>query len=236
MQSSYLVADASESNSAALRQAAYLLYNHVRPLGKERLGLSTGLHGTGMCFANSLLQRCAWQAFSFAEDREYHVALVGAGARVWFVADAEVRSPMTVVGAQARSQSARWDSGRLRLGLKHGPRLAARGIRDRDRVAVEAAVDPLLPPQSLLMGVNLAGALLALMSRRRPPVAIAAASLAAQAGFVVGGLLAVGASAEAWRGLLHAPRFLLGRLATFAQLARGRGPTEWSKTDRAAVG
>ena len=236
MQASNLVADASASSSAALRHAAFLLHNYVRPLGRERLGLSTGLGGTGMCFATSLLRRCPWRAFSFAEDREYHVVLVEAGARVRFIADGEVRSPMTVSGAQSRSQAARWDSGRLRLGLKYGPRLAARGIRTRDRVAVEAAVDPLLPPQSLLLGMNLAGALLALTSRRRPPVAIAVASLAAQSSFVVGGLLAVGATAEAWRGLLHAPAFLMGRLATFAQLASGRGPTEWSKTDRAGAG
>ena len=140
MQASYLVADATESDSAALRQAAYLLYNHVRPQGKERLGLSTGLHGTGMCFARSLLLRCPWQAFSYAEDREYHMALVGAGARVRFIEHGEVRSPMTVSGEQASEQGARWDSGRLRLGLRHGPALLARGVRRRDRVALEAAV------------------------------------------------------------------------------------------------
>jgi cellulose synthase/poly-beta-1,6-N-acetylglucosamine synthase-like glycosyltransferase len=236
MQASYLDADVSASSSAALRRAALLLYNHLRPLGKERLGLSAGLGGTGMCFATSLLRRCPWRAFSFAEDREYHMMLVDAGSRVRFVAEGEVRSPMTVTGPQARSQSARWDSGRLRLGLTYGPRLVARGIRGRDRVAVEAGFDPLLPPQSLLMGMNLTGALLALASRRRPPVMMAVASLAAQSSFVVGGLASVGASADAWRGLRHVPAFFLGRMATFAELATGRGPTEWSKTERTEPG
>jgi 1,2-diacylglycerol 3-beta-glucosyltransferase len=232
MQASYLDADASASNSAALRHAALLLYNHLRPLGKERLGLSVGLGGTGMCFSSSLLRRRPWRAFSFAEDREYHVMLVDAGTRVRFIAEAEVRSPMTVSGAQARSQSARWDSGRLRLGLKYGPRLVARGIRTRDRVALEVGIDPLLPPQSLLLAMNLAGAALALASRRKPPVMMAMASLAAQSSFVVGGLVSVGATADAWRGLRHVPAFFIGRMATFAELATGRGPTEWSKTER----
>jgi 1,2-diacylglycerol 3-beta-glucosyltransferase len=232
MQASNLATAASASSHAALREAAFLLHNRVRSLGKERLGLSTGLHGTGMCLATSLLRRCPWRAFSFAEDREYHIALVSAGVRVRFAAEGEVRSPMTVTGAHARSQSARWDSGRLRLGLTYGPRLVARGIRGRDRVAVEAGIDPLLPPQSLLMGMNLAGALLALASRRRPPLAMAVASLVAQSSFVVGGLASVGASADVWRGLRHVPAFFLGRMATFAEMATGRGPTEWSKSER----
>ena len=236
MQASNLATGASASRHAGLREAAFLLHNHLRPLGKERLGLSAGLGGSGMCFAGNLLRRCPWRAFSFAEDREYHMMLVDAGSRVRFIADGEVRSPMTVVGAQARSQSARWDSGRLRLGLKYGPRLVARGIRSRDRVAVEAGIDPLLPPQSLLMGMNLAGALLALASRRGPVVVMAAASLAAQSSFVVGGLAWVGASADAWRGLLRVPAFFLGRMVTFAELATGRGPTEWSKTQRTELG
>ena len=143
---------------------------------------------------------------------------------------------MSVAAGDARVQGARWDSGRLRLGLRHGPRLLARGLRERDRVALDAAIDPLLPPQALLAGMNLAGAVAALAARRRAPLVLAAAGLGAQAGFVLGGLAAAGASREAWLGLAHAPRFLAGRLRTFGEMGVGRGPREWSKTAREAVG
>ncbi|HWI74898.1 MAG TPA: glycosyltransferase family 2 protein, partial [Baekduia sp.] len=67
-QARYEVANADASPAAGLRSAAFALWNTVRPLGKERLGLSCGLLGTGMAFRRDVLDRVPWEAFGVAED------------------------------------------------------------------------------------------------------------------------------------------------------------------------
>jgi hypothetical protein len=231
-QASYRTGNAEASGPAALRHAAFLLVNHVRPLGRERLGLSAGLYGTGMGFRRELLDRVPWSAFSFAEDREYHLQLVEAGARVAFVPGEQVVSPMPTSDAAARSQQARWDSGRLALARRHTPRLLARAVRHRDPVALDAALEPVVPPQALLAGMNAAAGVVALASRGRVARRLAALSCAAQAGFVLGGLRSVGAPPEAWRALALAPGFVAGRVLRLARMAGGGGPSQWERTQR----
>jgi 1,2-diacylglycerol 3-beta-glucosyltransferase len=232
LQAANEAANPEASPRAALRAAAFLLYNRVRPLGRQRLGLSVGLLGTGMCFSRELLERCPWRAFSHAEDREFHLMLAMRGERVRFVPNASVRSSMPTTGAQAATQQARWDSGRLRLAARYAPALLTRGLRRREPAAVDAALEPLLPPQALLAAMNLASALAALASRRRDAVALAVAGVAGQSLFVLGGLWSVGAPPAAWRGLLGAPGFVAGRVWGLARMALGRGPLEWVRTAR----
>jgi 1,2-diacylglycerol 3-beta-glucosyltransferase len=231
-QASYRTGNPDASGPAALRHAAFLLFNHVRPLGRERLHLSAGLYGTGMCFTRELLERVPWSAFLFAEDREYHLQLVEAGARVRFVADEQVVSPMPTSDAGARSQQARWDSGRLALARRHTPRLLARALRRRDPVALDAALEPLVPPQALLAAMNGAACALALAARAPAGRRLAALACGTQAAFVLGGLRSVGAPPEAWRALALAPRFVAARVLRLARMGAGDGPARWERTER----
>jgi peptidoglycan/xylan/chitin deacetylase (PgdA/CDA1 family)/glycosyltransferase involved in cell wall biosynthesis len=50
--------------------------------GRDRLGWSVPLHGTGFAVRLSLLRRVPWSAFSVVEDAEYAVRLRAAGVRV----------------------------------------------------------------------------------------------------------------------------------------------------------
>ena len=88
VQAPYLISNADASDAAALRWAGFALFNVVRPLGCDRLGLSSGLAGTGMAFSRGLLLRSPWRAFSYAEDREQHMRWVLDGARVEFAPEA----------------------------------------------------------------------------------------------------------------------------------------------------
>ena len=108
----YSISNPDSSAGAALRWAGFALFNVVRPLGRDRLGLSSGLVGTGMAFSRRLLLRSPWAAFSFAEDREQHMRWVLDGAQVVFAPEAEVRSPSPSTDAGAHAQERRWESGR----------------------------------------------------------------------------------------------------------------------------
>ena len=212
----YLIANPESSAATALRWAGFALFNVVRPLGRDRLGLSTGLLGTGMAFSRRLLLRAPWSAFSFAEDREQHMRWVLGGARVVFAPEAEVSSPSPSTGAGTRAQERRWESGRGALARGLTPRLLARSLRTKDPVQLDAALEPMLPPQSLLLTLNIAGLASARLAGARGVSRWAAASLLAQATYVIGGLAVVRAPAPVWRAFASLPRFLARRIGILA--------------------
>ena len=231
VQVAYLVGNPDASAVAALRYASFALVNLVRPLGKARLGLSVGLLGTGMAFRRELLLRHPWAARSLVEDQEQHLRLVAAGERVVFAPEARVVSAMPTTLRRSSSQLLRWDAGRARLIRAWTPRLLAAGLRRRDPARLHAALEPLVPPQSLLLAANLAVALPA--SRAGEAVRrVAAANLAAQVAYVTGGLLLARAPAAVWRSLACAPALVAWKLALLVRLWSGRGPTQWVRTER----
>ncbi|HTU84578.1 MAG TPA: glycosyltransferase family 2 protein [Solirubrobacteraceae bacterium] len=232
VQAPYLISNPNASPSAALRWAGFALFNVVRPLGRQRLGLSSGLLGTGMAFSRSLLLRSPWRAFSHAEDREQHLRWVLDGARVDFAPEAQIRSaaPTTATGAQA--QMRRWDSGRESLATGLTPRVVGRGLRTRDLTALEAALEPVLPPQSVLLGINLAALAAGRIAGARMLARVGASAVLAQVAYVAGGLAAVNAPRSVWQALLTAPRFVLHRLAGLARSLASGGPSGWERTPR----
>ncbi|QJW92788.1 glycosyltransferase [Frigoriglobus tundricola] len=58
--------------------------------GRDRLGFSVPLRGTGMAFSRNVLTRVPWVAFSTVEDAEYAVRLRAAGIRIRLAAGARV--------------------------------------------------------------------------------------------------------------------------------------------------
>ena len=100
VQAPYVISNPDASEAAALLFAGFVLFNEVRPLGQHRLGLSSGLLGTGMAFTRSLLLRSPWGAFSYAENREQHKRWVLGGVRVELAPEARVRSSLRTCAAR----------------------------------------------------------------------------------------------------------------------------------------
>jgi hypothetical protein len=112
------------------------------------------------------------------------------------------------------------------------PKLLARWLRTGDLAALDAALEPVLPPQSLLLGTNLLGVAATRVVGTRVLMRLAAASLLAQCAYVVGGLVLLDAPTPVWRAMLSAPRFLVRRTAVLTATLVGRGPLEWERTPR----
>jgi hypothetical protein len=232
VQSRYLVANPDAAPPAAARAAAFALAADVGSLGKDRLGLSCGLLGTGMGFTWELLREHPWEAFGLAEDAEYHLALVLAGERVRFVPEAAVRSPMPTTAAGSAGQQSRWEAGKATLVRRFAPRLVAEGLRGRDPLRVHAGLELLVPPQSLLAAATVATGAAAAALGRPAPRRVAVALAGAQVVFVAGGMRRVGAPPAAWRGLAHAPALVARKAAIYARIVAGRGPRSWVRTTR----
>lgn len=232
LQVNYVAANPEASHASALRFGGFALTNTVRFLGKQRLGLSCGLVGTGMAFTKDLLEREPWTATGLTEDAEYHMRLVEAGERSEFVADASVSSATPTSLKGSSEQQARWEQGKLQIIRHWSPRLVLAGLARRDIVRVHAGLEWLVPPQSLIAAGSLGSALAGLLLGSRRLVALSTATLVAQLTFVLAGLRLVRAPVQVYRALLVAPALIAGKVLLYARLLGGRGPTAWVRTER----
>ena len=231
-QADYVVANPDGGPAAALRFAAFRLINTVRPMGKQALGRSAGLRGTGMAFTRELLERHPFRTTSLVEDHEFHFDLVASGERVAFCAEAAVHSDMPTTMRATGDQQLRWESGRSVLLRRYGPGFARRALRG-DREAADAAADLLVPPQSLLLAGSAAVLVVATAARARAARTLSALSLAGQVVYVLGGLRLTGAPSSVYRALLRVPLLVTQRLWLSARMLTGRGASGWVRTDRA---
>ncbi len=151
IQSRYGVLNPDASWRTRLMTLAFALVNDVRSLGRERLGLSCGLRGNGMCFSRAALLRVRYDAFSIVEDVEYGIRLGEAGIRVAYAPEAGVLGEMVSGERASRSQRRRWEGGRRSLMLRRGPRLLGEALRRRSLLLLDLALDLLVPPLSWIV-------------------------------------------------------------------------------------
>jgi glycosyltransferase involved in cell wall biosynthesis len=232
VQVGYAVARPERAWSVALRAGAFALMNTVRPMGKTRLGLSAGLLGTGMAFRREVLEALPWEAYSIVEDAEYHAQLVQSGRRVVFDGRARVESEMPPSLGGSGDQQMRWEGGRGVTIRRFTLPLLAAGLRRRDPVRLNAAIEWLVPPLSLLGAAHGGLAALAVLLRSRGLARASAALTAALAGFVLGGLALARVPAAVYRALLYAPVLAAQKLLIYARLAAGRTPRSFVRTER----
>jgi cellulose synthase/poly-beta-1,6-N-acetylglucosamine synthase-like glycosyltransferase len=224
------IADPETSTAAALRHAAATLINFTRPLGKDSLGLSCGLQGTGMALPRTTLERVPWNSFSLTEDREYHLNLIEAGRRVRFVADAEVFTPAPASRAGADTQETRWDAGNLELARAWVPRLLRDGPGER-RERLHAALELIVPPQAVISALWTTGLLIGAATGSPSLRRLSLWAAAAQAAYVIEGLLTARAPAAVWRALPKAPFLVMRRLRQIAGIV-ARPPADWQRGER----
>jgi cellulose synthase/poly-beta-1,6-N-acetylglucosamine synthase-like glycosyltransferase len=227
------------SSQSALRAAAFLLVNRVRPLGRKVLGLPGTLAGNGMLFAAELLRWYPWNAYTSTEDIEYAVTLRTAGVRPAFAAGAVLHSFGAPSAQAAESQELRWDGGQLHLVRTRVPGLVASAVRTRRAGLLDVAFELSVPPLGLLtavaaLGLAVSGVLVAADQVAAATVVPWLAGLAAIPLYVLVGLVAGRAPASAYRSLARAPLLVWRKARRVVRLARFE-PESWVRTDRQGV-
>ncbi|MEZ4272494.1 MAG: glycosyltransferase family 2 protein [Myxococcota bacterium] len=99
VQAEYGVSNPMASWRTRLMTIALAMFHQTRSLARERLGVSVGLRGNGMCFSTDLLRQIPHRSYGLVEDVEYGIAMGKAGYRVCYAYEAEVLGEM-VSGAQ----------------------------------------------------------------------------------------------------------------------------------------
>jgi cellulose synthase/poly-beta-1,6-N-acetylglucosamine synthase-like glycosyltransferase len=231
VQARYGVRNVNASWRTRLMAIALGMFHDVRSLGRERLGVSCGLRGNGMCFTAELLRAYPHRAYGLVEDVEYGIALGLAGVRVHYAHDAEVLGEMASTGKSAASQRQRWEGGRSAVRRKYLGALARRARHSR--IAADLACDLLMPPLSqvvLLIAAGLALEGIAWLCGAGPTAAVWlwAISVVALAGYVLRGVTCSGLGARGFVVLAAAPLYIAWKVARVA-----RGPaTTWVRTAR----
>jgi cellulose synthase/poly-beta-1,6-N-acetylglucosamine synthase-like glycosyltransferase len=154
----YTVRNPDASWRTRLLTYAFSLFNGVWLFGQDRLGLSVGFRGNGMCFTARGLARVPWQAYGLVEDQEFAWMLRIAGERVRFLPEARVYAEMVSQGNAAVSQRRRWEQGRQSLRRKFArPLLTTRALSPFDKALslIDLFLPPLMPLFTML-GVALA--------------------------------------------------------------------------------
>ncbi|OGQ82806.1 MAG: hypothetical protein A2289_20330 [Deltaproteobacteria bacterium RIFOXYA12_FULL_58_15] len=158
VQAEYGVRNIHDSWRTKLIAIALAMFHHTRSLARERLHVSVGLRGNGMCFARSLLKNHPHRVHSLVEDVEFGIVIGLAGIRVAYASEAEVLGEMATSGKAAVSQRRRWEVGRWVLVRQYLGNLIAQAFRRRSLTLADLAMDIMVPPLSYV-GLVIAGGL-----------------------------------------------------------------------------
>ena len=221
-------AEPGEGGAGRLRRLAFALAHWARPLGAARLGLGTGIKGSGFALRVDVAEEVLG-ADGLAEDAAMTLVLARRGHAVAFVPDATLRAPMAADYAAAKDQERRWERGRF--GLMRDAIATGFGAFARARLrAGAAAFEVASLPLSLLLFAGLASA--ALAAAGFGPAIVPAIALGSLAASVTVGLAAARVPLRELTAFAGLPRFLAHRAAVHLTLVAGRGPRTWERTRR----
>jgi hypothetical protein len=187
--------------------AAFTLQGITLPRGRDRLGVSVRLRGTGMAIRRGVALTQRFRAPA-SEDLFFTLDLLLDGVRSRHVDRARLRSEGAGTWNAFGSQKVRYEAGRMAAAGAYLPRLLRRGFRRRDVACLEAAWFLATPPFALAALSLLAGLALSALGQVWPLTVIFGAGLLALAFAIVTGLIQGRAGPRTWLALLAAPWYL----------------------------
>jgi len=238
MQSSDLVSPQPTSWNSEMTRLGFVLYNHVRPLGRQVIGCSAGLRGNGMCFAAEVLRSHPWQAYSRTEDLEFGLHLLLKGIPVTFVPDAGVLATMPQNPQLAESQRARWEGGRFPVIKKFASPLLQEALLRHSLRCADAFIDLVTLPLINLMALVSCVLFVTVVLYVAGLSSMLSFALIWTIVFVCGflhmfiGLYAARADKSLYKALFHLPRFTMWKAFLYLKLVQRGETKEWIRTTR----
>ena len=229
---------------AALMTGAFDLVNHVKPMGREMLGLSVGLKGNGMAFSRAVAEQVVWPGGSLTEDLDYGLELARRfQVRVGYVPEVTVLAQMPADGTQASSQRARWEEGRARMVRERAIPLLLEGLYRRNLLLWDMGWDLVVPPLAEVAGLIAAWLLLItvggvthLLPHASAWIISGCLTALGLLVYILEGFRVSNAPPEAYRALIRAPFYACWKFALLlcrALRPRGNGSgVEWVRTAR----
>ena len=149
------------SVKSKIAEFAWVVKNHVRPLGLHKMGLPCQLTGSGMAFPWLVLNAVPLATGEIVEDMKLGIALTALGHPPVFSEQTVVGSMFPTNQEGVKSQRTRWEHGHLAMILKEGlPKLRS-ALVTRNVPLFFLALDLCVPPLALLVVLTLVWQLLA---------------------------------------------------------------------------
>ena len=249
LQGRYGVENFGDGWRTALMSAAFDLFNHVKPSGREALKLSVGLKGNGMVFTLPLMRTARWSGASITEDIDFGVSLAREHRlRVAYEPEAVVKAQMPATSQQATSQRRRWEIGRYELVKQKALPLLREGLAARNTLLLDTACDLMIVPMGELVALSVlwsVGTLVAFHLMWHASMAAAyilvGACWTGLLVYILFGLKVAGAQRAAYLALLSAPVYIIWKLLLYvpaiASISRRKNAQqeEWVRTERKAI-
>jgi cellulose synthase/poly-beta-1,6-N-acetylglucosamine synthase-like glycosyltransferase len=196
--------------------AAFTLQGITIPRGRDRLGISVRLRGTGMAIRRDVALAHSFRAPA-SEDLFFTLDLLLVGARCRHVDAARLRSQGASTWGAFGGQKLRYEAGRMTAARAYVPRLLRRGLRHRDPACLESAWFLASPPfaigvLSLLLAIGVTA-----VAGAWTLVAVFGAGLAVFALAVLTGLIQARAGLRTWLALCAAPWYLVWKAVVQAR-------------------
>ena len=188
--------------------AAFALQGITLPRGRDRLGLSARLRGTGMAIRRSLALAHRFRAPA-SEDLVFTLDLILDGVVCRHVDDARLRSQAASRWSAFGDQKLRYEAGRMTAARAYVPALIRRAFGHREPAALEAAWFLATPPFALATLSLLAGLTLAAIATAWPLAVVFGAAVLTLGVVLLIGLVQARAGLRTWLALLIAPWYLV---------------------------
>lgn len=225
--------ESSHGRSLAMEAAlaAFTLQGITIPRGRDRLGLTVRLRGTGMAIRREVALAYRFRAPA-SEDLFFTLDLMLDGIRCRHVDAARLRSDGASTWDAFRGQKVRYEAGRMAAARTYVPRLLNRAIRHRDASCLEAAWFLATPPFALSALSLVLAASLGAAAGTWSVAAVFAAGFLTLALTLATGLVQARAGLRTWLALVAAPWYIgfkaivqLRALASLFRRERFYGPT-----------
>lgn len=223
----YGISNPSDTIRTKAMELGQASYNGLRPRGRSRLGLSSGIYGNGFCLTRQTLQQVPYTAHSIVEDIEYHVRLLMKGICTEFCDSASVMAKMPTSAEASEKQRVRWERGRLITIKNYAPPLFKLVCSGEWR-ALDALIDILTPPATMTL-VPLALAFI--LGGVAAKVFAVLAVLALLIHYFVAAAM-YGNLANLWSVMLFTPRYIIWRLILLTRSFINEKKLGWERTDR----
>lgn len=236
IQAEYGVRNVHSSWRTKLMAIALGMFHRTRFLARERLGVSVGLRGNGMCFSTELLVKQPHTAFSVVEDVEYGIKIGLAGIRVAFAQDAKVLGEMVSSAKDSVSQRQRWEGGRLLLVKKYLPSLLKSAIKNQSALHWDLSLDIIVPPLSYIVvlttiGVLLEATLVFIFNEIHISLYLWSAAIMGLVLYILRGVQHSGLGLYGIVVLMYAPFYVMWKIL-IARPFGAKGTTAWVRTKR----
>ena len=192
--------------------ASFALQGITMPRGRDRLGLSVRLRGTGMAIRRDVALAHRFRAPA-SEDLVFTLDLLLSGVRCAHVESARLHSDGAPSWEAFGGQKVRYEAGRLSAARAYMGPLLARALRRRDGACLEAAWFLATLPFAVAVLSAVGGATLAALAGAWPLAAVLSSAFAALVLALVIGLLQAGARLRTWLALLAAPWYIAWKAA-----------------------